>query len=218
MPTAPTGPAKDHPPFQPLAALAAWVVPGAGHFLLGHTRRALLIGAGVLGLFAAGLFIGGISCVDRKENFFWFLGQALTGPVALGVDYVHQTRFKGYDTDDLFSPAGTQLVRNRAELDRLRRRAAFPYETLDRKSLTLSDAGTVSVPVLRAANPANNEGPPYTRSLGRANELGILFCTIAGFLNLICIVDAAWRRRADDPRGMPVAPTSVAAATAGARA
>lgn len=203
MPTAPTGPAKDHPPFQPLAAVAAWVVPGAGHFLLGHTRRAILICVGVLSLFASGLFIGGIACVDRKENFFWFLGQSLTGPIALGVDYVHQNKFKGYNAGDLVTDTGAPRVRNSAELARLRRRPAFPYETLDRMAMTLSDKGAVSVPYFRPADQSKKEGPPYARSLGRANELGILFCTIAGFLNLICVVDAAWRRRADDPRGRP---------------
>lgn len=212
MATAPTGPARDNPPFQPVAAVAAWVLPGAGHLLLGHTRRAILISVGVLGLFATGLFIGGISCVDRKESFFWFLGQALTGPVAIGVDYVHQSSFKGYD------PLALDQIRTTDDLANLRKRAAAPFETLGRKNVKLRGPGgtvDVEVPSFRAADASKGEGPPYTRSLGRANELGTLFCTIAGFLNLICVVDAAWRRRADDPRA---AVASTPRAAAGAQA
>jgi hypothetical protein len=40
--------------------------------------------------------------------------------------------------------------------------------------------------------------PPNSKSLGRMNELGTLFSTIAGMLNLIVIIDASMhgRRRA----------------------
>ncbi len=56
---------------------------------------------------------------------------------------------------------------------------------------------------LRSANPGETrdaqgnaipartgELPPNSKSLGRMNELGTLFCTIAGMLNLIVIIDA----------------------------
>jgi hypothetical protein len=36
--------------------------------------------------------------------------------------------------------------------------------------------------------------PPNVKSLGRVNELGTLFCTIAGMLNLIAVIDASTRR------------------------
>jgi hypothetical protein len=196
-PTSPA-PAQPPPPFQPLAAALAWLFPGAGHLFLGHTRRAILICAGILGLFGSGLFIGGISCVDRRENFFWFLGQSLAGPMTLGVNYIHQTQFKAYE------PNAARTVRSTAELANLGRRSAYPYErpaTITRNNLLDNQGRTVSVeiPVFVAADPAKGEkpAPPYTKSLGRANELGTLFCTIAGFMNLICIIDAAWRRRAD---------------------
>lgn len=44
--------------------------------------------------------------------------------------------------------------------------------------------------------------PPFSKSLGKMNEIGTLYCTIAGMLNLIVIIDAAFpsagrvRRRA----------------------
>jgi TM2 domain-containing membrane protein YozV len=201
MATPPSGPEQPAPHFQPLAAVLAWLVPGAGHFYLGHTRRAILIAEGILGLFSAGLFIGGISCVDRRENFFWFLGESLAGPITLGVNYIHQNHFKAYD------PRAATSARSTADLDRISRRSAFPHERPDKLSRSLTDGQgrpvSVDIPIFVPADAAKGESPapPYTKSLGRANELGTLFCTIAGFMNLICIIDAAWRRRAEPGEG-----------------
>jgi hypothetical protein len=41
-----------------------------------------------------------------------------------------------------------------------------------------------------------------TRSLGRMNELGTLFTTIAGMLNLIVIIDAAFHTRVSALRAL----------------
>ncbi|HYE02042.1 MAG TPA: DUF6677 family protein [Phycisphaerales bacterium] len=83
--------------FQPVALLLAVLLPGAGHWYLGETRRALLIACGVLGLFFGGLLIGGIDVVDRRQDFIWFLGQGLVGPLAFGVDALHQNQLKVLD-------------------------------------------------------------------------------------------------------------------------
>lgn len=163
---------------------------------MGHTRRAVLIAAGVFGLFAGGLFVGGIDCVDRRENFFWFLGQSLAGPVALGTDYVHQRRFKALPPESLANLRGGS-----DDLDRALRgsvRSAKPDEARVLKEITVQDAATkrtktVKVPTFEKAGPG--QLPPNITSLGRVNELGTLFCTVAGFMNLICIIDAAQLRR-----------------------
>lgn len=42
--------------------------------------------AGVVGLFLAGLLVGGVDCVDRREDGLWFLAQAGTGPLAFLTD------------------------------------------------------------------------------------------------------------------------------------
>ncbi len=83
--------------FQPAAAILGFLLPGAGHAFLGDPRRGVLIGAGVLGLFTTGLFIGGVDVVDRKEDIWWFVGQAPAGPIAFGLDWLHQNRLKAAD-------------------------------------------------------------------------------------------------------------------------
>lgn len=151
-------PATDPAPeetFQPVAAVLAALLPGAGHFYLGEVQRGVLIAAGVLGMFFGGLLIGGIGVVDRRDNFIWFMGQALVGPVAFGVDAAHQSMFK--------------------VIDRGHPRPARPDEGRGADGEIIY-GGT----------------PPYVRSLGRVNELGTLFATIAGMMNLICIIDAAF--------------------------
>lgn len=42
-----------------LTGLAAWLLPGVGHLLLGRVWRGLLLGGVVIGMFLVGLFLGG---------------------------------------------------------------------------------------------------------------------------------------------------------------
>jgi hypothetical protein len=79
------------PPPAPLAAVFAWLIPGAGYWLLGERGRAVIIGLCVLALFAAGILIGGVRVVDAPTelspaallNKPWFIGQVLTGPISV---------------------------------------------------------------------------------------------------------------------------------------
>jgi hypothetical protein len=180
IPTPPqdTPPGAVHPEesLEIVAGVLALVVPGLGHWSLGERKRAMLIAMGVLGLFFGGILIGGIDVIDSKEDTIWFAGQALVGPLAFGVDYLHQNRFKVIGPVDVRNPDGTIST-----IDRLR--SALPTEG--------RDAQGRAVPGGR---------PPNIKSLGRMNELGTLFATIAGMLNLIAIIDAALHaRRERDP-------------------
>ncbi len=147
----------------PVAGVLALMLPGLGHWVRGERRRGRLICAGVLGLFAIGLLVGGIEVVDRRESRIWFVGQAGVGPLALGVDWVHQNVFKGVDRD-----SGE-------------RRSALPGETI-------GPGGWIE-----EAEPGQR--PPNIRSVAKVNELGTLFCAVAGMLNLIVILDAVFPRR-----------------------
>jgi hypothetical protein len=83
--------------WRPGPAFAAWLLPGLGHVLIGQPRRGLIIAAGVLGLWLAGLLIGGISVIDHKpmgdgmrQRFsLWFVGQAMLSP-SVAVNIAHQ--------------------------------------------------------------------------------------------------------------------------------
>jgi hypothetical protein len=149
-----------------LPLLAAVLFPGAGHFVAGERGRGILIAAGVLSLFFGGMLIGGIDVIDSKEDRIWFFGQAMVGPLAFGVDWAHQNKFKVID------PATRQL------------RSANPDE----------GRGPDGVAV-------KGGKPPNEKSINKVNDLGTLYSTIAGMMNLIVILDAGWPSR----RRLPIA-------------
>ncbi|MFN0133798.1 MAG: DUF6677 family protein [Phycisphaerales bacterium] len=155
--------------FAPLAAFAAWLLPGAGHYLHGQTRRAALIAIGILGTTIMGLLIGGIDSVDRREDSIWFAGQVLVGPIVIGVDHINQTYGKVRDRVNERTRAGVRPV------DKFR--TPRPDEVRD-----------PATGQARAARP--DEKPFISKSIGRMNELGTLFIAVAGMLNLIAIIDA----------------------------
>ena len=41
---------------------------------------------GVVGLFLTGVLVGGVDCVDRREDGLWFVAQAGAGPIAFLTD------------------------------------------------------------------------------------------------------------------------------------
>ncbi len=172
-----TSPADQQPPppdhLQPVAALLALALPGAGHLYLGFVRRGVLIGAGVLSLFFGGLLVGGVDSVDANEDRIWFIGQALVGPVAFGTNYVNQTFFKGWAVD---SRTNRQVLR-----------APRPGESLKVEEFPPGQTRRVIV---------QGGTPPITKSLGRASELGTLMAALAGMMNLLVIIDAAFSCRA----------------------
>jgi hypothetical protein len=166
-----------------VAAFLAVLFPGLGHFYLGRVRQGILIMGGILGLYGLGVLIGGISCIDRRDNFVWFLGQALVGPLTLGLDQYHQNHLKVLALD-----------RNSATI----LRSANPDETRDPSSgyavKTFVGPNGLPAATINGQN-ISPAWPPYVKSISRTNDLGTLFTTIAGFLNVIVIIDAAWNHR-----------------------
>ena len=45
---------------------------------------------GMLFLIGTGVLVGGVDCVDRKNDRLWFLAQAMGGPLVLAVDQINQ--------------------------------------------------------------------------------------------------------------------------------
>jgi hypothetical protein len=78
----------------PIVALASWVIPGAGYWLIGQRARALTVGVTIVALFFLGLLIGGVRVVDPPDSYLssplntlvqkpWFIGQILAGPITI---------------------------------------------------------------------------------------------------------------------------------------
>jgi len=61
-------------------ALAAWVIPGAGHFLIRERKRGIIIFSVITALFVIGLYVGSIGVVDWVTGRIWFYAQVLYSP------------------------------------------------------------------------------------------------------------------------------------------
>ncbi len=68
-------------------AIATWLIPGAGHLLMGQKGRAAILLASIGMLWLGGFFIGGVSVFDRKGHPVWFMGQMLIAPSVLVEGY-----------------------------------------------------------------------------------------------------------------------------------
>jgi len=178
---------------QPMAGVLAFVFPGLGHAYLGQMRRGVFISIGVLGLFFGGLLVAGLSAVDSGLYFanraraisgkpphiseggdaIWFAGQMFVGPVAFGVDAIHQFGFK---------------IREPLSNGAFKFRPPLPDEARD------GQTG-------RTAGRAAGNSPSYRRAIARVAEVGTLACMLAGLLNLIAIIDASWHATGLGPFG-----------------
>ncbi len=59
--------------------VAAWLVPGLGHWLLGKKQTALLVGGSLLALWALGLYFSEFLGIDRSQLYWWWAAQSGMG-------------------------------------------------------------------------------------------------------------------------------------------
>ncbi len=180
------------PQWNPHAAVAGWVLPGLGHFILGQKKRGIVLGAAILSLWMGGILIGGISVVDRydrvepaDDNYpeapsrsWWFWGQAMIAP-SLAVDYLREKMLRNH-----VGEMGYGEVQYGSR---------HPYRGNPRRTLVPQD------------NPADLP-PPYEPSFGKVAEQGTLYTALAGMLNLLAMIDVLYC----DPRRRKAAPHATA--------
>lgn len=69
--------------FLVLVALAAWLAPGAGHFMIGQRKRALIIFVSITFAVLIGLYVGSIAVIDPVGAKAWYAAQLLNSPVII---------------------------------------------------------------------------------------------------------------------------------------
>jgi hypothetical protein len=84
----------------------------------------------------------------------------------------------------------------------------------DGNGLRTANPGETRDPSGRAVPAAAGQLPPNSKSLGRMNELGTLYCTIAGMLNLMVVIDALFHTKRQPVRQVGLR-TTLADAEAG---
>ncbi|MCE9619548.1 MAG: hypothetical protein K8R92_06535 [Planctomycetes bacterium] len=88
-------------PFNITAAILGWILPGLGHYKAGEKARGKLILLGVGGLFLLGVLVGGVDCVDRREDGMWFVAQAGAGGLAFATDLLNSSLLKSGEVGEL---------------------------------------------------------------------------------------------------------------------
>ena len=93
--------AATHPPIITLARLcvAAWLVPGLGHLLLGRKWRALILFASIMTMFGLGLAMHGLFFSTSSASYLQTLGSY--GELCIGLA-MPGARFFGYSGGDPF--------------------------------------------------------------------------------------------------------------------
>ncbi len=181
--------------FQPIAGVLAFLVPGLGHWYLGETRRAVAICVGVFGLFFGGLMVGGIDAVDSGQ---FFANKAREVAARFTGGKPERVRAEGGDPIWF---AGQMFVGPTAfVVDHIHHTS---FKVLDPATGMWRSANPTEGRDLATGRPVPGQAPPSRRSIGRPNEIGTLMATIAGMMNLICIIDAVHntRRRRRDVAG-----------------
>ncbi|MEN6574756.1 MAG: DUF6677 family protein [Phycisphaerales bacterium] len=139
---------ENHALYLIVVGAMAWLVPGAGHYLLNEKRRAAVILVAVLLTFLAGMYVGSIGVIDPVNAKPWYAAQVMNSPAVL-------------------------LLGNHV---------ATAYHTAQAEARSQARMG-------------RSGGQTMTQAylvFGRAGEIGQIYTSVAGLLNLLCIVNAIY--------------------------
>ncbi len=121
----------DHGLLLIVVGLAAWALPGGGHFIIKERKRAIVIFVAITLTFLTGLYIGSIAVIDKVGAKPWYAAQIMTSPVV-------------------------GLIANLTETS------------------------------------VTEAGERMYVSYGRSHDVGQIYTSIAGMLNLLCIISAVY--------------------------
>jgi hypothetical protein len=187
----------------PLVALAGWLVPGAGYFLIGQRGRALGVGITIIVLFIAGLLIAGVRVIE-VPGFDVATGEKRMLPVmVMGTNpRTHAPQLEqGYDPATHEPLERWILAEN--PLGEIRDKPWSVPQALAGPIAIVSavwsvDAASIDPDTAKknpdTGKPVRHTGTAYGAvTHARINEIGSLYLSVAGLLNLMVIIDSTWR-------------------------
>jgi hypothetical protein len=176
----------------PVVALAAWLLPGAGYWLLGQRLRAVVVGLSIIALFIGGLLIGGVKVLDVPG--YGDHGQPLVVVRDTGRSRDPRTNEDKVVTQDRTvednDPRSIGWVMQVHPVEEIRNKPWFIPQVLAGPLDLVASWGSV---VASRPQVPGGSVPIGARSHARTNELGVLYTAVAGMLNLLAIIDAAYR-------------------------
>ena len=72
---------QNHTVFLITVGLLAWIVPGAGHYMLQEKKRAIIIFLTIVLTFCIGLYVGSIGVINPIDAKTWYLAQIMNSPM-----------------------------------------------------------------------------------------------------------------------------------------
>lgn len=160
-------------PLSFLAIPLAWLVPGAGHLMLGQRGHGILFAVTIHLLFAAGLFLGGIRAINPPDQPIWVYSQFLAGwPTLVSTNIERRFVPSQKEIQDEYLAAVDQRGIKRPEAvfgdtKELQKLEAFAKEYLREHPLATYDP--------------------------KVQDVGAVYCGIAGMLNLLVLIDVVLR-------------------------
>jgi hypothetical protein len=179
----------------PLIAVAGWVVPGAGYWLIGERARGVVVLVAILTMFLSGMLIAGVRVIDvpgygvhgYKRQVVARRGYA--GYVIVDPKSPEEEADPARDAPDAV-PLGWAL--SQRTLAEIANKPWFAGQVL---------AGPVCLISASLSNRAARAGVP--RSHAPLENIGTLYTAVAGMLNLFIVIDSTYRAGLPRPRPQP---------------
>jgi len=147
------------------AVLLGWLVPGLGHLLIGERARGIIFIVTIHGLFAAGMLLGGIKAINPPDQALWSYTQFLSGWPMIVANRVERA-----ESARLAKVEG-------AYRDDVRPAVGDPLKTEERRELGVKA----------------QQAEPGLVYMPKVQDIGAVYCGIAGMLNLLVVFDALLR-------------------------
>jgi hypothetical protein len=177
----------------PLIALAGWLVPGSGYFLVGQKLRGTVIGVTIITLFLSGVLLGGVRVVDVP-----------------GYDDLGRAEYVRFEQDSVGHARELKTARPAEQPNNGEWRPvsdwrwilrAHPFPEIANKPWFVGQilSGPICLAAARVSLEVSHPPTPGAiasatpRSHARISEIGTLYTAVAGMLNLLAIIDAAYR-------------------------
>ena len=154
----------------PLVALAGWLVPGAGYWLIGQRARAVIVGVTIVTLFVLGVLFAGIRVIEVPG---WDDAGML-----VRVDHLGR-RFRR--TDSGYSH-GRWVLTGGGLIGEIANKPWYIPQIV---------AGPITIVTSALSVKAAQAG--VARVHARLMDIGVLYTAIAGMLNLLVIIDSSYR-------------------------
>lgn len=160
-----------------VALVLAWAIPGSGHFLIGEKGRGLVFALTIHGLFALGMLVGGLRVINPQDQMIWTYTQFLTGWPMLVANHLERSQFEpGYVE---VGRDGKTPMQREYENGEAGQRPPIADESRREERESYAKKFIEAHPLF-AYHP-------------KVQDVGAVYCGIAGMLNLLVMFDVLLR-------------------------